>query len=74
MTIFDAFTIEWQPNYMEWYVDGILYHSASPADVAPNEWVFNDPIYMLLNVAIGGNFGGTIDPNLQLPQSMAPPH
>lgn len=68
---YHTFTIEWQPDYMEWYVDGILYHTAMPADVAPNEWVFNDPVFLLLNVAIGGNFGGTIDPNLQLPQSMA---
>jgi hypothetical protein len=26
--------------------------------VAPNEWVFNDPVFLLLNVAVGGNFGG----------------
>ena len=67
---YHTFTIEWQPDYMEWYVDGILYHTAAPADV-PGEWVFNDPVFLLLNVAIGGNFGGAIDPNLQLPQSMA---
>jgi beta-glucanase (GH16 family) len=68
---YHTFTIEWEPNLINWYVDGILYHTATPADVAPNEWVFNDPVYLLLNVAIGGNFGGAIDPNLQLPQSMA---
>jgi hypothetical protein len=38
--------------------------------VAPNEWVFNDPVFLLLNVAIGGNFGGAISPDLELPQSM----
>ena len=68
---YHTFAIEWQPDLIEWYVDGILYHTATPADVAPNEWVFNDPVFLLLNVAIGGNFGGAIDPNLQLPQSMA---
>ena len=67
---YHTFTIEWQPNRIDWYVDGILYHTATPADVS-GEWVFNDPVYLLLNVAIGGNFGGTVDPNLQLPQSMA---
>ena len=68
---YHTFTIEWQPDRIEWYVDGILYHTATPADVAPNEWVFNDPVFLILNMAIGGNFGGAIDPNLQLPQSMA---
>ncbi|MEZ4594229.1 MAG: carbohydrate binding domain-containing protein [Chloroflexota bacterium] len=67
---YHTITIEWQPDLIEWYVDGILYHTATPADVS-GEWVFNDPVFLLLNVAIGGNFGGTIDPNLQLPQSMA---
>jgi beta-glucanase (GH16 family) len=67
---YHTFAIEWEPNLIRWYVDDILYHTATPADVS-GEWVFNDAVYLLLNVAIGGNFGGTIDPNLQLPQSMA---
>ncbi len=68
---YHTFTIEWQPDLIEWYVDDILFHTATPANVSPNEWVFNDPVFLLLNVAIGGNFGGAIDPNLELPQSMA---
>jgi beta-glucanase (GH16 family) len=68
---YHTFAVEWEPDLIKWYVDDILYHTATPADVAPNEWVFNDPVFLLLNVAIGGNFGGAIDPNIQLPQSMA---
>ena len=67
---YHTFAIEWEPNLIKWYVDDFLYHTATPADV-PGEWVFNDPVFFLLNVAIGGNFGGTISPDLQLPQSMA---
>jgi beta-glucanase (GH16 family) len=63
-----TFAIEWQPDLMKWYVDGVLYHSATPADVAPNEWVFNDPVYLLLNLAVGGNFGGAVDPDTVFPQ------
>ena len=62
-------TIEWQPGRIDWYIDGTLYHTATPADVAPNEWVFQKPFFLLLNLAIGGNFGGSIDPELELPQS-----
>lgn len=68
---YHTFAVDWQPDRIEWYVDNVLYHTATPADVAPNEWVFNDPVFLLLNVAIGGNFGGAISPDLQLPQSMA---
>ncbi len=51
-------------------MDGILYHEATPDDVAPNEWVFNDPVFLLLNVAVGGNFGGAVGDDLAPPQSM----
>ena len=68
---YHTFAVEWEPDLIKWYVDDILYHTATPADVAPNEWVFNDPVFLLLNVAIGGNFGGAVDPDIQLPQSMA---
>jgi beta-glucanase (GH16 family) len=67
---YHTFTVEWEPNLIVWYVDGNEYHRATPADVAPNEWVFNDPVFLLLNVAMGGNLGGPVDPNLSLPQSM----
>jgi beta-glucanase (GH16 family) len=69
-TDYHTFTIEWQPDLIEWYVDGNLYHTATPADVAPNEWVFNDPIYLLMNMAIGGNFGGPVSDNTVFPQTM----
>jgi beta-glucanase (GH16 family) len=65
---FHTFTVEWEPNEIRWYVDDILYHTATPADVAPNPWVFDKPFFMLLNFAIGGNFGGTISPDLVFPQ------
>ena len=67
---FHTFAIEWQPGLIEWYVDGILYHSATPADVAPNQWVFDDPIFMLLNQAVGGNFGGAVSEDLVFPQAL----
>jgi hypothetical protein len=68
---FHEFAIEWEPDSISWYVDGFLYHTAEPADVAPNEWVFNDPVFLLLNQAVGGNFGGAVSPELVFPQTMA---
>jgi beta-glucanase (GH16 family) len=68
---YHTFTVEWQPNEIKWYVDDILYHQADPADVAPNEWVFNHPFFVILNVAVGGNFGGPVGPDTVFPQTMA---
>jgi beta-glucanase (GH16 family) len=65
---FHTFTVEWQPNLIVWYVDGSEYHRATPDDVKPNEWVFEKPFFMLLNFAIGGNFGGAIAPGITYPQ------
>ncbi|MEM8529349.1 MAG: carbohydrate binding domain-containing protein [Chloroflexota bacterium] len=66
-----TFTVEWEPNRIVWYVDGIKYHEATPEDVAPNEWVFNQPFYLLMNVAVGGNFGGPVGEETTFPQTMA---
>ena len=35
------------------------------ADVGENEWVFNKEFYLIMNVAVGGQFTGEIDPDLK---------
>ena len=67
---YHTFSVEWSPDQIRWFVDGINYHNATPANVAPNEWVFNHPFYLIMNLAVGGNFGGTISPDLTFPQQM----
>lgn len=67
---YHTFAVEWEPNLITWYVDGIQYHQAQPSDV-PGPWVFDKPFFLLLNFAIGGNFGGTPDPANTYPQTYA---
>jgi beta-glucanase (GH16 family) len=64
---YHTFTVEWEPELITWYVDGVQYHQVTPADV-PGPWVFDKPYFLLLNFAIGGNFGGTPDANNVYPQ------
>jgi beta-glucanase (GH16 family) len=64
------FAIEWSPGRIVWEVDGVAYHSATPADVAPDPWVFEHPFFVLLNAAVGGNFGGDVDPSVDYPQEL----
>ncbi len=68
---FHVAAIEWWPGHIAWFLDGEQYHEATPADVAPNEWAFDHPFYLLLNVAVGGNLGGPVSDQLVLPASMA---
>jgi beta-glucanase (GH16 family) len=67
---YHTFAIEWQPDEIHWFVDGINYHNAAPADVAPNEWVYNHPFFLLLNLAVGGNFGGPVGEDTEFPLEM----
>ena len=41
---------------------------ATPDSLPGREWVFNAPQFLILNLAIGGNFGGAIDPAIPFPQ------
>lgn len=65
-----TFAVEREPGEIRWYVDGILYHRATPADVAPDPWVFDHPFFLLLNMAVGGNFGGPVGPGTVFPQAL----
>lgn len=74
-TSFHIFGIEWSPNSINYYVDGDLYQSITPADIdsetdATGEWVFNRPFYIILNIAVGGNLPGAPDANTIFPQRM----
>jgi len=63
---FHLYAIEWSQDSVEWFVDGASYHKFTPASLpASRQWVFNNPFFILLNLAIGGpdTFLGTPDPN-----------
>lgn len=67
---FHVFAVDWREDHIAWTVDGTEYHTATPKDVAPNEWAYNHPFYLLLNLAVGGNFGGPVSPDSEFPASM----
>ncbi len=62
---FHVYAFEWDNNELRWYVDGVLYHKR-----AKSEWnadngdaPFNKPFYMIMNLAVGGNWPGSPDEN-----------
>lgn len=68
-TGFHVFGIEWGPDYINYYVDDTLYQQITPADVS-GEWVFDHPFYIILNVAVGGNYPGAPNAETIFPQTM----
>ena len=68
---FHTFAVEWEPDVIRWYVDNQLYQTRTPADLpAGSAWVFDHPFFLILNVAVGGNWPGEPDATLVLPQQL----
>ena len=61
---YHTYAIEWTKNDIKWYVDNTMYHELTNLTTSPNTYVFNHEFFMILNLAMGGNFTGEIDPNL----------
>ncbi|MCB8983959.1 MAG: glycoside hydrolase family 16 protein [Ardenticatenaceae bacterium] len=66
---FHVYAIEWEPEAIRWYVDDVLYNTITPDDVA-GEWVYNHPFFILLNLAVGGNWPGYPDETTEFPQRL----
>ncbi len=65
---FHTYTVEWEPGAIRWYVDGNLYHTRTPVDAGDNTWAFDKPFFLLLNLAVGGNWPGNPDASTTFPQ------
>lgn len=68
---FHVFAVEWEPEVIRWYVDGKLYHTLTPASLPANaKWVYDHPFYLLLNLAVGGNWPKDPDATTTFPQTL----
>lgn len=57
-TAFHSYILEWSATSIKFYVDTQLFYTFTNTASLP----FNQNFFIILNVAMGGNFGGTIDP------------
>ena len=55
---FHKYSLEWSPASIKIFVDDLLYHTVGNSDALP----FNHNFFLILNLAVGGTFGGAVDP------------
>jgi beta-glucanase (GH16 family) len=67
---FHVFAVDWEPGSITWSVDGNAYFRITPSDLRGNRWVFDHPFFMIMNVAVGGQWPGYPDASTQFPQQM----
>jgi len=69
---FHTYALEWDATEIRWYVDDILYSTQNSWSTtgAPYPAPFDETFYILLNVAVGGNFPGAPNAATRLPATM----
>jgi hypothetical protein len=68
---FHIYALEWRADRIEMFVDGNRYFSMQNPNRGNDHWPFDKNFYVILNLAIGGDWGGArgVDPNIW-PQRM----
>ena len=68
---FHLYAAEWEPDAVRFYLDDQLYATQTRASLKPGQkWVFDHPFFLLLNVAVGGDWPGNPDASTVFPQTM----
>lgn len=56
-TAFHDYEVLWTPDKIQFSVDGNPYYTYQPATKNSSTWPFNTPFFLIMNIAMGGNFG-----------------
>jgi beta-glucanase (GH16 family) len=58
-TEFHKYAIDWRADAIKFYIDDVLFKTFTNTSSLP----FNQKFFIIMNCAMGGSFGGAIDPN-----------
>lgn len=67
---FHTYAVEWDEGRIRWFYDGEHYFTLSAEDVGDREWVFDKEFFLLLNLAVGGQFAGPIGLDTKFPTNL----
>ena len=65
-TGYHTYAIEWYPDHIDAFVDGQKYFTSPNDNTGDDAWPFNKNFHIILNLAVGGDWGGAqgVDPNI----------
>lgn len=68
---FHVYGVEWAPERISFLLDGAVYKTITPADLPSGAaWPFDHPFFLLLNLAVGGDWPGSPNASTQFPAHM----
>jgi beta-glucanase (GH16 family) len=67
---YHIYAIEWSSSAIKFYVDDVLYETQTPQTATGRTWEFDQPFFIILNVAVGGQWPGSPDSTTTFPQTM----
>ncbi|REJ17019.1 MAG: 1,3--beta-D-glucan 3-glucanohydrolase [Paenibacillaceae bacterium] len=70
VTQYHVYSIEWTPSYIKWFVDGVQFWEANIQNNINSTEEFHKPHFLLLNMAVGGNWPGSPDASTPFPAKM----
>ena len=74
VTNFHTYTLDWSTNAILYYVDGHLYETQTGWGTSisgqPFPYPFNQPCFILMNLAVGGNYVGSPNSSTLFPAQM----
>jgi len=68
---FHVYGVQWSPSAITFTFDGSAYSVRTPASLSPGQqWVFDKPFFLLLNLAVGGSLPGAPNDSTPFPATM----
>ena len=68
--VYHVYSVEWTPTYIRWFVDGAKYHEITITNGTGGTEEFQRPFFLLLNLAVAGDWPGQTVDESKLPATM----
>jgi len=65
---FHNYAVEWNENFIDFFFDDTRVYTYFVQTKNQNTWPFNKPFFLIINLAVGGNFGGPVASDLVFPR------